>query len=193
MNTTRLEAFSDAVFAIILTIMVLEFKVPHGDELADLLPLWPVFISYVLSFVYVGIYWNNHHHIFHMVQSVNGSVLWANLGVLFWLSLLPFSTAWMGENHFAAIPMAVYCFVLWMCAVSTHFLVKAIFRHEGLDSALQQTVGDMRKNQASLVLTTLSMPAALLLHPLVAGLMVASVAGIWFWPDSRIEKAVIKH
>jgi len=193
MNTIRLEAFSDAVFAIILTIMVLEFKVPHGAELADLLPLWPVFISYVLSFVYVGIYWNNHHHLFHMTKSVNGAVLWSNLLMLFWLSLLPFATAWMGENHFAAIPLAVYCFDLWMCAVTSFILVNAIFRHEGPDSDLKQTVGDMRKFQASLLLSTLSMPAALLFHPLVAGLMVASVAGIWFLPDPRIEKAVINH
>jgi uncharacterized membrane protein len=193
MNTARLEAFSDGVFAIIITIMVLEFKVPHGAEWADLLPLWPVFISYLLSFVYVGIYWNNHHHIFHMAQSVNGSVLWANLGVLFWLSLLPFATAWMGENHFSSIPLAVYCFVLWMCAVSSNFLVNAIFRHEGPDSELKQTVGDMRMFQATLVMSTLSIPAALLLHPTVAGLMVASVAGIWFLPDRRIEKAIIKH
>jgi uncharacterized membrane protein len=193
MNTIRLEAFSDAVFAIILTIMVLEFKVPHGADLADLLPLWPVFISYVLSFVYVGIYWNNHHHLFHMTKSVNGAVLWSNLLMLFWLSLLPFATAWMGENHFAAIPLAVYCFDLWMCAVTSFILVNAIFRHEGPDSDLKQTVGDMRKFQASLLLSTLSMPAALLFHPLVAGLMVASVAGIWFLPDPRIEKAAFKH
>ncbi len=193
MNTTRLEAFSDAVFAIILTIMVLEFKVPHGAEFEDLLPLWPVFISYVLSFVYVGIYWNNHHHLFHMAKSVNGAVLWANLAMLFWLSLLPFATAWMGENHFAAIPMAVYCFVLWMCAVTSFILVNAIFRHEGPGSDLHQTVGDTRKLKASVTLSTLSMPAALLGYPLVAGLMVITVAGIWLMPDPRIEKAVVKH
>jgi len=121
MNKNRLEAFSDGVIAIIITIMVLEFKVPHGEHLADLLPLWPVFLSYVLSFVNVGIYWNNHHHLMHAVKKVNGAILWANLNLLFWLSLMPFATAWMGENHFAAMPVVVYCVDLCMCALAVMF------------------------------------------------------------------------
>jgi len=190
MNTNRLEAFSDGVIAIIITIMVLEFKVPHGAELQDLLPLWPVFLSYLLSFVYVGIYWNNHHHMFHLVRSVNGSVLWANLNLLFWLSLLPFTTAWMGENHFAPMPMAVYCFDLLMCAVSSFLLTLAIFRHEGPASELQEVMGQSRKGTLSLAGSAAAIPLALTGYPVLAGLLVVLVAGMWLLPDRRIEQAV---
>lgn len=193
MNTNRLEAFSDGVIAIIITIMVLEFKVPHGAELQDLLPLWPVFLSYLLSFVYVGIYWNNHHHRFHLVRSVNGSVLWANLNLLFWLSLLPFTTAWMGENHFAPMPMAVYCFDLLMCAVSSFLLTLAIFRHEGPTSALKEIVGQSRKGTLSLAGSAAAIPLALTGYPVLAGLLVVGVAGMWLLPDRRIEQAVGQH
>lgn len=190
MKTNRLEAFSDGVFAIIITIMVLEFKVPHGAAFQDLLPLWPLLVSYVLSFIYVGIYWNNHHHIFHMASSVNGAVLWANMNVLFWLSLLPFATAWMGENHFAAIPMAVYCFDLLMCAVASVILVKAIVHHEGPNSALQQAMRDTRKFKLSLSLSVLSVPVAFAGFSAVAGVLVAAVAGLWLMPERRIERAI---
>jgi uncharacterized membrane protein len=189
-KTNRLEAFSDGVFAIIITIMVLEFKVPHGAAFQDLQPLWPVLVSYVLSFIYVGIYWNNHHHIFHLAKSVNGAVLWANMNVLFWLSLLPFVTAWMGENHFAAIPMAVYCFDLLMCAVASFILLQAIYSHEGPDSALQQALGDTRKFKLSLALSVLSVPVAFAGFTAAAGVLVTSVAALWVMPERRIEKAL---
>ena len=190
MNTNRLEAFSDGVIAIIITIMVLEFKVPHGVELQDLLPLWPVFLSYLLSFVYVGIYWNNHHHLFHLVRSVNGSVLWANLNLLFWLSLIPFTTAWMGENHFSPKPMALYCFVLLMCGVASFVLTRAIFRHEGPDSELQAALGQSGKGKISLIGSALAIPLALVGYPVLSGLLVAVVAAMWLVPERRIERAI---
>lgn len=190
MHAKRLEAFSDGVFAIIITIMVLELKAPHGAEMRDLLLLWPVFLCYLLSFVYVGIYWNYHHHMFHLVRSVNGSVLWANLNLLFWLSLLPFATAWMGENHFASMPMAVYCFDLLMCAGSSFLLTLSIFRHEGPGSALQAAIGQTRKGKISLISSAAAIPLALVGYPLVSGLLVATVAGMWLLPERRIERAI---
>jgi len=193
MNTNRLEAFSDGVIAIIITIMVLEFKVPHGAQWQDLMPLWPVFISYVLSFVYVGIYWNNHHHLFHLVQSINGRVLWANLNFLFWLSLLPFTTGWMGENHFAPTPMALYCFDLLMCAVSSFLLTRAIFRHEGPGSALKAALGDSGKGKISLISSALAVPLALVGYPVLSGLLVTAVAAMWLVPERRIERAIEHH
>src|SRR5437868_10338022 len=149
MGTGRLEAFSDAVIAIIITIMVLEFKVPHGDSVAELLPLLPVFLSYVLSFVYVGIYWNNHHHLLHACRTVTGGILWANLHLLFWLSLLPFATGWMGENYLAPTPSAVYGFVLLMAAVAYNILQRAIMAHQGRDSLLAIALGRDWKGKLS--------------------------------------------
>src|SRR5258706_380699 len=152
MGKSRLEAFSDGVIAIIITIMVLEMKVPHGDSLEALLPLVPVFLSYVLSFVYVGIYWNNHHHMLHTCVKVSGSVLWANLHLLFWLSLFPFATGWMGENHFAAVPTALYGVVLLMAAIAYYLLQQAIIPAQGQDSILKKAVGRDWKGKLSPVL-----------------------------------------
>jgi uncharacterized membrane protein len=193
MNKNRLEAFSDGVIAIIITIMVLEFKVPHGEQLSDLLPLWPVFLSYVLSFVNVGIYWNNHHHLMHAVKKVNGVILWANLNLLFWLSLMPFATAWMGENHFAAMPMVVYCLDLFMCGVAYVVLQVNIIKLEGAQSVLQQAVGRDFKGKVSVVCYLLAIVLALLGHPWLAGILVGLVAGMWFIPDRRIEKRLIQE
>jgi uncharacterized membrane protein len=193
MNKNRLEAFSDGVIAIIITIMVLEFKVPHGESLADLLPLWPVFLSYVLSFVNVGIYWNNHHHLLHTVKAVNGGVLWANLNLLFWLSLMPFATAWMGENHFASIPVVVYCIDLCLCAVAYTILQRTIIRFQGSQSVLHQAVGADLKGKISLASYVLAIPLALWGLPWVSGLLVGAVACMWLIPDSRIEKKLTQN
>ncbi|ARV19508.1 hypothetical protein AEP_02582 [Curvibacter sp. AEP1-3] len=190
MNKNRLEAFSDGVIAIIITIMVLEFKVPHGETLADLLPLWPVFLSYVLSFVNVGIYWNNHHHLMHAVKKVNGSILWANLNLLFWLSLMPFATAWMGENHFAATPVVLYCVDLCLCAAAYTWLQSCIIRHEGRESTLSHAVGTDRKGKISLASYVVSIGLALAGYPALAGIFVGLVACIWLIPDRRIEKTL---
>jgi uncharacterized membrane protein len=189
MGKGRLEAFSDGVIAIIITIMVLELKVPHGATWDTLLPLAPVMLSYVLSFVYVGIYWNNHHHMMHAVSKVNGSVLWANLHLLFWLSLIPFVTGWMGENHFSAIPAAIYGVVLTMSALAYMLLENVLIRLHGANSALAQAVGKERKLWLSIALYVLGIAAAAL-HPwLSVGLYVA-VAVLWFIPDRRIETAL---
>src|SRR5262252_4925260 len=141
MTSSRLEAFSDGVIAIIITIMVLEMKVPHGDGLKDLWPLLPVFLCYVLSFFYVGIYWNNHHHMMHACTGITGAILWANLHLLFWLSLFPFTTGWMGENHFTAVPTALYAFVLLMAAIAYVILQQTIIRAQGPDSILKKAIG----------------------------------------------------
>ncbi len=193
MGKGRLEAFSDGVIAIIITIMVLEFKAPHGEQLSDLLPLWPVFLSYVLSFVNVGIYWNNHHHLMHAVKKVNGAVLWANLNLLFWLSLMPFATAWMGENHFASMPMVVYCLDLCMCGVAYTALQSKIIKLEGAQSALHQAIGRDLKGKVSLASYVLAIPLALFGLPWLSGLLVGAVACIWFIPDSRIEKKLTQE
>jgi uncharacterized membrane protein len=190
MHKNRLEAFSDGVIAIIITIMVLEFKVPHGEHLSDLLPLWPVFLSYVLSFVHAGIYWNNHHHLMHAVHKVNGAVLWANLNLLFWLSLMPFTTAWMGENHFAATPVVVYCVDLCLCAVAYTVLQGQIIRLEGEQSVLKAAVGRDRKGKISLASYVLAIALAMAGWPGLAGVLVAVVACIWFVPDRRIERTL---
>ncbi|MEY2954204.1 MAG: hypothetical protein RLZZ401_2291 [Pseudomonadota bacterium] len=187
MNKNRLEAFSDGVLAIIITIMVLEIKVPHGEQLADLLPLWPVFLSYVLSFINVGIDWNNHHHLLHAAHKVNGGVLWANLLLLFWLSLMPFATAWMGENHFATMPVVVYALDLCMCALSYVLLQAQIIKLEGPASLLRSAVGRDRKGKVSLACYVLAIPLALAGWPVLAGLLIGLVACIWFIPDRRIE------
>jgi uncharacterized membrane protein len=187
MNKNRLEAFSDGVIAIIITIMVLEMKVPHGDTWEALSELGPVFLSYVLSFINVGIYWNNHHHMMHAVKKVNGGVLWANIHLLFWLSLMPFATGWMGENHFAALPVAVLAFDLMMCAIAYVILQQHIIRLHGNESILAQAVGSDTKGKISLVAYAIGVPLALLGYPMLTLLQIVIVAGMWFIPDRRIE------
>ncbi len=186
MGKNRLEAFSDGVIAIIITIMVLEMKVPHGETVDALLPLFPVFLSYILSFIYVGIYWNNHHHMLHTVKRISGSVLWANLHLLFWLSLFPFATGWLGENHFAALPSALYGMVLLMAACAYFILQHAIISSEGEKSLLKAAVGQDRKGKASLVLYIIAVIAAFWLT-WVAHLIYIAVAIMWLIPDQRIE------
>lgn len=189
MSKNRLEAFSDGVIAIIITIMVLELKVPHGVELDTIKPLLPVFLSYVLSFLYVAIYWNNHHHMLHTVRQVSGGILWANLHLLFWLSLFPFTTGWMGENHAARIPTAMYGFVLFMAAVAYRILQRSIIVQQGRDSMLKAAVGRDWKGTLS---TALYLAAALLafIHPWIAIALYALVALMWFIPDPRIARVV---
>src|SRR5512137_2774943 len=160
MSKTRLEAFSDGVLAIIITILVLELKIPHGEDFATLAPLLPVFLGYVLSFVYVGIYWNNHHHMLHAVKRVGGGALWANLHLLFWLSLFPFVTGWMGDNHFAALPTALYGVVLLMAAIAYFILQRVLIAGEGPDSVLGRAVGGDRKGNLSLLVYALAIPVA---------------------------------
>jgi len=186
MGKNRLEAFSDGVIAIIITIMVLEMKVPHGETVDTLLPLFPIFLSYILSFIYVGIYWNNHHHMLHTVKRISGSVLWANLHLLFWLSLFPFATGWLGENHFAALPSALYGMVLLMAACAYFILQHAIISSEGEKSLLKAAVGQDRKGKASLVLYIIAVIAAFWLT-WVAHLIYIAVAIMWLIPDQRIE------
>ncbi|MEW6560602.1 MAG: TMEM175 family protein [Pseudomonadota bacterium] len=192
MERGRVEAFSDGVFAIIITIMVLELKVPHGEQVEALLPLWPVFLSYVLSFVYVGIYWNNHHHMFHASDKVNGGVLWANLHLLFWLSLFPFVTGWMGENHFAAWPAAVYGVVLLMAALAYWVLQKTLIAAQGEQSLLQRAVGRDWKGKLSPVLYVVGIGLTLW-QPWLSLALYVAVALLWLVPDRRIERSLIGH
>ena len=187
MHKTRLEAFSDGVLAIIITIMVLELKVPHGDDLGALRPLVPVFLSYILSFIYVGIYWNNHHHMLQAARQVNGKVLWANLHLLFWLSLLPFVTGWMGENHFEALPSALYGFVLLMAGISYWLLSHALLAAEPSESLLRKALGKDTKAKISLALYAIAMPLAFF-YPWLAQLVYVVVALTWLVPDQRIER-----
>jgi len=187
MGKSRIEAFSDGVIAIIITIMVLELKVPHGATFNELLPLVPVFLSYVLSFIYVGIYWNNHHHLFEAVENIDGSVLWANLHFLFWLSLIPFVSGWMGENDFTTVPVAMYGAILLMCAISYTMLVRTLTRHQQANQALAEAIGSDRKDWLSLALYLLGIALACL-HPWLGCAMYFLVAAIWFIPDKRIEK-----
>ena len=189
MGKNRLEAFSDGVLAIIITIMVLEMKVPHGDDMAALQPLIPVFLSYVLSFVYVGIYWNNHHHMLHAAHRVSGGILWANLHLLFWLSLFPFVTGWMGENHFASLPSALYGVVLMMAGTAYWILARAIICAEGNSSLLAKAIGKDRKGKLSVVIYAAAIPLAFVSQWLAQVLYVA-VALIWLVPDRRIEKVL---
>jgi uncharacterized membrane protein len=189
MHKNRLEAFSDGVLAIIITIMVLEIKVPHGATLDTLSPLLPVFFSYVLSFVYVGIYWNNHHHMLHAARKVSGGVLWANLHLLFWLSLLPFASGWMGENHFAPMPVALYGVVLLMAGFAYWLLTRAIIRTDGPDSVLAKAVGKDRKGTASVVLYLMAIPVTFVNEWLAEAIYVG-VALMWLIPDRRIEKTI---
>lgn len=187
MDKNRLEAFSDGVLAIIITIMVLELKVPHGDQLANLAPLLPVFMSYVLSFIYVGIYWNNHHHMFKAVHKVNGITLWANLVLLFWLSLLPFTTSWMGENHFGQWPVLLYGINLLLCALAYYFLQTSLIRFQGTESLLARAIGSDRKGKLSPVFYVLGCAAAWIGFPSVGMVFFVAVALLWLVPDKRVE------
>jgi len=187
MGKSRLEAFSDGVLAIIITIMVLEMKVPHGDVFSALRPLIPVFLSYVLSFVYLGIYWNNHHHMLHATQHVTGTILWANLHLLFWLSLFPFVTGWMGENHFAPAPTALYGVVLLLAAIAYWILQHVIIKSQGDNSLLAKAIGRDIKGILSPLLYAIAIPAAFLEQWIAGGLYVF-VALMWLVPDRRIER-----
>jgi uncharacterized membrane protein len=189
MGKSRLEAFSDGVIAIIITIMVLEMKVPHSERIEALAPLLPVFLSYVLSFVYVGIYWNNHHHMLHACHRVTGSILWANLHLLFWLSLFPFATGWMGENHFAATPSALYGVVLLMAAIAYWILQQLIMASQGPTSRLKKAVGSDWKGKLSPILYVIAILSACWL-PWIAQSLYVLVALIWLVPDRRIERAI---
>jgi uncharacterized membrane protein len=192
MQKNRLEAFSDGVLAIIITIMVLELKVPHDVELTALKPLLPVFLSYVLSFIYLAIYWNNHHHMLHATRQVSGGILWANMHLLFWLSLFPFTTGWMGENHLARTPTAVYGFVLLMAAIAYNILERAIIARQGGDSLLASAVGRDWKGKLSPVLYLIAIPLAFV-SPWIASSLYVFVALIWLIPDPRIERALEEH
>lgn len=189
MSKTRLEAFSDGVLAIIITILVLELKVPHGDTFATLTPLLPVFLAYVLSFVYLGIYWNNHHHLLHAAKHVSGGTLWANLHLLFWLSLFPFVTAWMGENHFAPMPTALYGFVLLMASIAYWLLQRMIIASEGQDSLLARAIGRDYKGKLSPIIYSSAILLAFLSEWLAEACYVI-VALMWLVPDRRIEQAM---
>ncbi|HEX3131835.1 MAG TPA: TMEM175 family protein [Thermoanaerobaculia bacterium] len=189
MGKSRLEAFSDGVLAIIITIMVLELKVPHGESFEALRPLTPVFLSYLLSFVYIGIYWNNHHHMLHAVRTVTGPMLWANLHLLFWLSLIPFATGWMGENHFAAATEAVYGAVLLMAAIAYYILQQLIIASQGPDSILKKAVGTDWKGKLSPLAYITAIPMAFVSRWISLGLYVF-IALIWLVPDRRIEHAL---
>jgi uncharacterized membrane protein len=189
MEKGRLEAFSDGVIAIIITIMVLEIKVPHGADLAALRPLIPVFLSYILSFLYVGIYWNNHHHLFQAVRYVNGRVLWANMHLLFWLSLFPFATGWMGENHFAAMPVSLYGTVLLLAASAYYILTRTLIDHHGKDSTLAIAMGRDFKGKVSLAIYALAIPLSFV-YPLAACGLYILVSILWLIPDRRIERTL---
>ncbi len=187
MKKSRLEAFSDGVIAIIITIMVLELRVPHEPTLAALALLWPTLLSYLMSYVFIGIYWNNHHHLWQAVEKVNGPVLWANLHLLFWLSLVPFVTAWMGENHFAAAPVAVYGVVLLGSGVAYYVMSRLLLASHGPDSLLARALGSDFKGRISLVCYVSAIAVAFVL-PWLSGLLYATVAVIWLVPDRRIER-----
>ena len=189
MSKSRLEAFSDGVLAIIITIMVLELHVPHGHDLAALRPIMPVLLTYLLSFVYVGIYWNNHHHLLHATRQVRGSVLWANLHLLFWLSLLPFATGWMGESGFAADPTALYGVVLMLSGIAYWILVRTIISGEGDESLVKKAVGKDRKGVISVVLYAVAIPCCFFAH-WIANCIYILVALIWLVPDRRIERLI---
>jgi len=186
MNRTRLEAFSDGVLAIIITIMVLEIKVPHGNDFSVLKPLIPVVVSYILSFIYIGIYWNNHHHMMHTVKNVNGGILWANLHLLFWLSLIPFVTGWIGENHFDPIPMATYGIVLLMAALAYFILQNQIIRTQGENSLLAKAIGNDIKGKMSPIIYSIAIVSNFV-SQWVSGSLYILVALIWLIPDKRIE------
>ena len=189
MGKGRLEAFSDGVLAILITIMVLELRVPHGADLAALVPLVPVLLSYVLSFVFIGIYWNNHHHMLTATHKVNGRILWANLHLLFWLSLIPFVTGWIGENHFATVPVAIYGVVLIMAALAYTFLARSLVALHGKDSTLALALGKDDKGTLSLILYAAAIPLAFV-DPRISMAVYVLVALMWFIPDRRIERVM---
>jgi len=186
MSKTRLEAFSDGVIAILITIMILELKIPHGTTWSALGPVLPSFLTYILSYIYLGIYWNNHHHMFHAAERVTGGVLWANLHLLFWLSIVPFATSWMGENHNAPLPTAMYGCVLVMAALAYTILQNSIIKHQRPDSILAKAVGSDLKGKISIVLYLIAIPAAFV-HQLISDALYVTVAMIWLVPDRRIE------
>ena len=192
MTTSRMEAFSDGVIAILITIMVLELGTPHGTDLAALAPLAPVLLAYLLSFLFLGIYWNNHHHLLQAVHHVDGRILWANLHLLFWLSLVPFGTAWIGENSFAAVPMAAYGVILLMAALAYGLLVRALIAREGHDSTIAVAIGRDWKGRVSPLIYAAAIPVALV-APLVAFAIYVSVGLVWFVPDLRIERRIEPH
>lgn len=187
MNKNRLEAFSDGVLAIIITIMVLELKTPEGSNLKSILNLIPIFVSYVLSFIYVGIYWNNHHHMMHTVKQVTGAILWANLHLLFWLSLVPFATAWIGEHYFAPFPMLFYGFILLMCGIAYNILQNQIIKTQGENSILSKAIGKDLKGKASPILYILAIFSTYF-HEAISAVIYILVALMWLIPDKRIEK-----
>jgi uncharacterized membrane protein len=192
MNTSRIEAFSDGVIAIIITIMVLELKVPRGTDLSALIPLIPPFMGYVLSFIYVGIYWNNHHHLLQATKQVSGAILWANLNLLFWLSMFPVVTSWVGENHAASVPTACYGVVLMLAAVAYWLLQRIIITAQGAQSLLRRAVGEDWKGKLSPVLYALGI-AVSFWKPWVSQALYLLVALLWFIPDRRIENVLLKH
>jgi uncharacterized membrane protein len=189
MNKSRLEAFSDGVLAIIITIMVLEIKVPHGKEIAALVALIPVFLSYILSFIYLGIYWNNHHHMLHTVKRVTGKILWANLHLLFWLSLIPFATGWLGENEFAKWPMALYGAILLMAAIAYYILQTVIVKSQPNESILAKAIGKDIKGKSSPILYLIGISMTFF-NPWISGAIYVLVALIWLIPDRRIEEVI---
>src|SRR5881396_2699675 len=193
MDKIRIEAFSDGVIAVIITIIVLEMKVPHGPEFASLVPLLPVFLTYVLSFVYVGIYWNNHHHMFKLIHSVNGGILWANLHLLFWLSLLPFTTGWMGENHFERWPTVLYGVNLLCCAMAYNLLQTSIIRHQGPECLLAKAVSRDLKGKASPLMYVAGIVTAWVVPAWIGMMFFVFVALMWLVPDRRIEPVLGKH
>lgn len=189
MKTSRVEAFSDGVLAIIITIMVLEIKVPIGDTLQDLLPIVPKFITYLLSFIYIAIYWNNHHHLWQAVDNVNGKILWANLHLLFWLSLFPFTTGWMGENHFSVYPVAVYGFVLLMASIAWFIMLRLILKEEGGSSTIAKVLRNTTKVKVSMLLYSSGVVMSFFL-PVISIAAYVIVAVLWFIPDKRIEESL---
>lgn len=188
MNKTRMEAFSDGVLAIIITIMVLEIKVPHGKTFNELIPILPIFLSYIVSFIYVGIYWNNHHHMMQTVTKISGGVLWANLHLLFWLSLIPFTTGWVGENLSASAPMALYGFILLMAAIA-YYILQTVIVNEDKDSVLSQAVGNDLKGKLSPIFYIVGIGCAWL-SPWISAAIYIFVAMMWLIPDKRIEKLI---
>jgi uncharacterized membrane protein len=190
MTKSRLEAFSDGVLAIIITIMVLELKVPDSAAIEDLKPLLPVFMSYIMSFIFIGIYWGNHHHLLHTVHHVNSKIIWANLHLLFWLSLIPFATAWMGENHFDNHPVAVYALLMLLCSIAYYILHQTIMSHQMHSTALIEALKKQKtKGMISSVLYTISVPVAFY-YPAISALLIVTVAVLWIIPDQNIEKAL---
>lgn len=189
MNAARLEAFSDGVIAIVITIMVLEFKTPHGDDLKSLIPLAPAFLSYVLSFIYVGIYWNNHHHLMHTCKTVTGAILWANLHLLFWLSLIPFTTGWMGESHFGVLPTGLYGFILSMAAIAYGILQYLVLSPQGKESPVRQSIGNDWKGKLSPLFYLIAILCTGW-HESISISIYAAVALLWLIPDRRIEKVL---